>query len=236
VSDGWRIEERVAPPADLHASWPSVERNPSARAVARCRPTGTAVVLGSTQPPDVVAGGTGGIDVVRRRSGGGAVLVTPADPVWIDVWVPAADPLWTADVTGAFLWLGSTWGSALERLGLTGVVVQGSAPGACTRWSALVCFGGVGAGEVTVDARKVVGLAQRRTRHGAWFHGACVVHWDPTVLLGALALDRDERDAAAAGLAGAVAGVADAAVAQGSAVPPSADAVAGAFLDALTEQ
>jgi hypothetical protein len=235
VVDGWRIEERVATPAALHASWPSVARDPSTRAVARCLPTGTAVVLGSTQRPDVVADGAAGAKVVRRRSGGGAVLVTPDDPVWMDVWVPAGDPLWTADVTRAFAWLGGTWGSALERLGLTGVAVQGSAPGACTRWSTLVCFGGVGAGEVTVGGRKVVGLAQRRTRDGAWFHGACVVRWDPTVLLGALALDGDEREAATVGLAGAVTGVADAAAAQGDVGAPTADAVAGAFLDALDQ-
>ena len=68
---------------------------------------------------------------------------------------------------------------ARSALGLTGVDVQGAGPGACTRWSSLVCFGGVGAGEVTVDGRKVVGLAQRRTRHGAWFHGACVLPLGP---------------------------------------------------------
>jgi len=233
MPDPWRIEERVAPPADLTGSWPSVERDPTARAVARCRPTGTAVVVGSTQRHDPVAGGPVGVEVVRRRSGGGAVLVAPHDPVWIDVWVPVEDLLWTADVTDAFLWLGRTWGEALGRLGLTGVDVQGAAPGACTRWSGLVCFGGVGAGEVTVDGRKVVGLAQRRTRHGAWFHGACVVRWDPTVLLAALGLSGDEREAAARGLAGAVAGVADIGVAQGIDVPADADGVAGAFYEAL---
>ena len=63
---------------------------------------------------------------------------------------------------------------------------------------------------MTAGGRKVVGLAQRRTRHGAWFHSACIVHWDPTALLGALVLDDDERRAAAVGLAGAVTGVADA--------------------------
>ena len=42
-------------------------------------------------------------------------------------------------------------------------------------WATSVCFGGVGTGEVvTADGRKVVGLAQRRNRAGAWFHGACV--------------------------------------------------------------
>lgn len=233
MPDGWRIEERVAPAGDLHASWPSVVRQPETRAVARCRPTGTAVVLGSTQRPEVVAPAADRVGVVRRRSGGGAVLVSPDDPVWIDVWVPVGDPLWTADVTRAFAWLGAAWGSALESLGLTGVGVQGPEPGACTPWSTLVCFGGIGAGEVTVDGRKAVGLAQRRDRHGAWFHGACLLRWDPSDLLGALALDEDGRAAAATGLADAAVGVVDAALTQGRTPVPTADAVVGAFLDSL---
>lgn len=190
-------------------------------------------MLGSTQRPEVVVPGAGGLDVVRRRSGGGAVLVSPGDPVWMDVWLPVGDPLWTADVTRAFTWLGKAWASALESLGLTGVGVQGPEPGACTPWSSLVCFGGIGAGEVTVDGRKVVGLAQRRDRHGAWFHGACLLRWDPSVLLGALALDGDRRAAAGAELADAAVGAADAAVAQGGAPVPTADAVAAAFLGSL---
>ncbi len=203
------------------------------RAVARCRPTASAVVLGSTQRPDVVAAGAGGLDVARRRSGGGAVLVSPDDPVWMDVWVPVGDPLWTADVTRAFDWLGRAWGTALTSLGLTDVEVQGPRPGACTRWSSLVCFGGVAAGEVTVDGRKVVGLAQRRDRHGALFHGACVVRWESTALLGALALDGDGRSSAAADLAVAAGGVADVVEAQGRAPVPTADGVVDAFLASL---
>jgi lipoate-protein ligase A len=200
------------------------------------------VVLGSTQRSDVIDHngsdvvdpyGSDVIDVVRRRSGGGAVLVSPDDPVWIDLWVPAGDELWTTDVTRAFAWLGAAWGSAFGQLGLTGIEVQGPGPGPCTRWSSLICFGGVGAGEVTVDGRKVVGLAQRRDRRGAWFHGACLVRWDPTALLGALRFVGDERAAAAAGLSAAATGVADAAIAQGSASAPSADGITVAFLDAL---
>ena len=33
-----------------------------------------------------------------------------------------------------------------------------------TQWSRLVCFDGLGAGEVTVGGRKAVGISQRRTR------------------------------------------------------------------------
>ena len=174
-----------------------------------------------------------GVDVVRRRSGGGAVLVTPDDPVWIDVWVPLGDERWSADVTGAFGWLGAAWGATLTRLGLDGVEVQGSGPGVCTRWSSLVCFGGVGAGEVSVQGRKVVGLAQRRNRSGAWFHTACVRHWDAALLLEVLDLSPGERAAASEGLSGAVTGVADALEAVGR-TSPSGEEIAAALVDALS--
>jgi len=193
-------------------------------------------VLGSTQPADTVDAATAeaaGLAVVRRRSGGGAVLVTADDPVWIDVWVPAGDALWSADVTRAFAWVGQMWATALADLGLTGITVQGDGPGTCTRWASLVCFGGVGAGEVSVDGRKAVGLAQRRTRHGAWFHGACVLSWEPAPLLDALALEGDERAAAVSGLAHAVTGVADAAVAQGRVPVPTEAAVVSAVVGLL---
>ena len=68
----------------------------------------------------------------------------------------------------------------------------------------------MGTGEVvTADGRKVVGLAQRRNRAGAWFHGACVLRWDADPLVELLAMDAEERNAAVAGLAGAVVGAAE---------------------------
>lgn len=228
----WRIEMRVASASELHASWPSVDRDPTARAVACCRPISPAIVLGSTQSVVVVDPAAGaGFEIVRRRSGGGAVLVAPDDPVWIDAWVPSGDPLWSADVSGSFQWLGATWATALSRIGLADPLVQGPGPGACTRWSALVCFGGVGVGEVTVAGRKVVGLSQRRNRAGAWFHGACILRWDPDVLLGMLALTRDERVSASSDLADAATGVVDSA--DGSLAPPTPETVISAFLAAL---
>jgi len=229
------VEERTATPAELHASWPATDGDPGVRRIAVCRPTRTAVVVGSTQPVDVVdaeVARRAGIDIVRRRSGGGAVLVTPDDPVWVDVWLPAGDPRWSTDVTAAFGWVGTAWAAALERLGLDRVQVQGAGPGACTRWSSLVCFGGVGAGEVSVGGRKVVGLAQRRNRRGAWFHTACVRHWDPTLLLELLDLSPGERAAASEGLSGAVTGVVDESAGRSRGVVTAA-AVETAFLESL---
>jgi lipoate-protein ligase A len=138
------------------------------------------------------------------------VLVTPDDPVWVDAWLPVGDPLWRNDVGRAFDWLGETWTAALGRSGATGVSAHRGGYVTCTRWATTVCFGGVGTGEVvTADGRKVVGLAQRRNRHGAWFHGACYLHWDPTRLVDLLAWSAPERESATEGLAAAAVGVSD---------------------------
>jgi lipoate---protein ligase len=210
---GWVVDDRRGSAADMHGQWPTVDARPARRAVGLCSVTAPAVVLGSRQPASVVDVGrasAAGLAVARRRSGGGAVLVTPDDPVWIDVWVPSDDPLWCVDVGRAFDWLGETWARALERAGLPEVLVHRGGYASCTRWSSLVCFGGVGTGEcVAPDGRKVVGLAQRRNRFGAWFHGACVVSWDPRPLLDLLVLEPDERRTAVEDLACAGAGVTD---------------------------
>jgi lipoate-protein ligase A len=235
VPGEWLVDERVAAPAELHASWPAAEQDPGVKWLAVCHPTRPAIVLGSTQPSDVVdaeAARAAGIDVVRRRSGGGAVLVTPDDPVWVDLWLPVGDARWSADVTVAFGWVGAAWAAALDRVGLAGLEVQGSGPGACTRWTSLVCFGGVGAGEVSIGGRKVVGLAQRRNRSGVWFHTACVRHWDPRLLVEMLDLPPEQRAAAVDGLAGAVTGVADEVTARGRSAPSAADLFT-AFFDSL---
>ena len=231
----WLIDEREATPTELHASWPTAEQNPGLRRLAVCHPTRSAIVLGSTQSSVVVdaeVARAAGVDVVRRRSGGGAVVVTPEDPVWIDLWLPAGDARWSADVTDAFGWVGAAWADALGRVGLAGSEVQGSGRGACTRWSSLVCFGGVGAGEVTVEGRKVVGLAQRRNRSGAWFHTACIRHWDPAPLVEMLDLPSEVRAAAVVELAGAVTGAADEVTARGGRAPSAAD-LTSAFVDSL---
>ena len=201
---GWQVEERVGDAATLHGRWPSVAADPGRRTVAVCRVTETSVVLGSTQSDLVVDRArteTAGIAVVRRSSGGGAVLVTPDDPVWVDIWIPAGDPLWDRSVDRAFDWLGRAWVAALGRVGLTGTAAHQQGFVACTPWSSLVCFGGVGTGEVvTADGRKVVGLAQRRNRAGAWFQCACVVRWDPGRLVQLLDLDAAGRRSATASL------------------------------------
>jgi lipoate-protein ligase A len=220
MSGGWPVERMAGAAADFHARpLPSGgERLVTVLAAAR-----RALVLGSTQRDEVVDTGAvaaAGVDLVRRRSGGGAVLVDPSTTVWIDVDLPVGDPLWTDDVGRSFGWLGHAWAEALAALGLDAAVNPG---GMCTTpWSRLVCFAGLGPGEVTVGGVKAVGLAQRRTRHGARFQTAVNLVWDPAPLIGLLALDPAERARATTDLREAVV-----------AVPGPADRVVAAFLAAL---
>ena len=165
--------------------------------------TEVAVVIGSTQPESVVAPG---VNAVRRRSGGGAVLVEPGALVWVDVLVPAGDRLWEHDVGRAFAWLGRAWVAALADAGVAGAEVH-EGPLVTNGWSELVCFAGLGPGEVTVDGAKVVGMCQRRTRAGALFQCAALIDWQPRRMLDHLALDDDERERGRQELAAAARGL-----------------------------
>ena len=161
-----------------------------------------ALVLGSTQPVSVVDSGVAaaaGVDVVRRHSGGGAVLLRPGAVVWVDVLVPAGDPRWEPDVNRAFLWLGRAWAAAVADLGVEGAAVHEGAL-VRTRWSERVCFAGVGPGEVTVAGHKVVGISSRRRREGALFQCAALLEWDAAATAGLLLVPVAELSRVAVGL------------------------------------
>jgi lipoate---protein ligase len=175
------------------------------------RPT---LVLGSTQPGALVdreQADAAGVGVVRRRSGGGAVLLRPGETVWTDVFLPAGDALSDDDVGRAFGWVGRAWTAALAAVGVNGATVHEGRPRP-SPWAARVCFAGLGPGEVTVDGAKVVGISQRRTRAGALFQCGALVAWEPQPLLDVLALPAEDRAEAAAALAG---------VARGTGIEPS---------------
>ncbi len=141
----------------------------------------SALVLGSAQPSahiDAEACRVRGIELVRRRSGGGAVLLQPADVLWADVLLPRGHALWTSDVSLSAWWLGEAWVQALTGLGVSGLSVH-RGPMRRTEWSAHVCFAGTGGGEVMLGDHKVVGISQRRTRAGARFQCALYRHWRP---------------------------------------------------------
>jgi lipoate-protein ligase A len=199
---GWSVSHHRGGAGAFHAR---PLPDPAERALWWFEVERPALVLGSAQRFDVVdaaAASEAGVEVVRRHSGGGAVLVEPAGTVWLDVVLPAGDPLWEEDVGRAFHWLGRAWAAALVDAGLPAAVHLG--PLVRSEWSRLVCFAGLGPGEVTVDGRKVVGIAQRRTRSAARFQCAAVSRWEPGEIAGLLALDPHERRRLTADLTGAV--------------------------------
>jgi lipoate-protein ligase A len=137
------------------------------------QPDDTAVVLGSRQSPDIVDTAECarlGVGVVKRRSGGGAVLVVPGQLFWVDiVAAPGGAP---DDVRGSMLWAGEMWRRALMPfVGNGGELTVHAGAMVATPWSDLVCFAGLGPGEVSLDGRKLVGLSQRRTRNGIRIQG-----------------------------------------------------------------
>jgi lipoate-protein ligase A len=173
----WPVEHLTGGADDLHErdALNDPRRRVSVLAVDR-----GAMVLGSTQVLRVVdrdAARRLDAEIVRRRTGGGAVFLEPTQHVWIDVIIPSDDPLWRDDVAHAFGWIGRSWAAALADVGVAGTTVNDTAP--ChSVLGRLICFAGLGFGEVSTDHGKVVGLAQRRTRHGAWFQCTVLRRWD----------------------------------------------------------
>lgn len=106
----------------------------------------------------------------------------------MDVVVAADDPLWSDDVSSSAWWLGAVWVDALADVGVTGAVVHRGAL-CVNRWGRLVCFAGLGGGEVTLGegGPKVVGIAQRRGRWGARFQCSVPLQWDAERLVSLLA-------------------------------------------------
>lgn len=172
---------------------------------------GPTLVLGSTQPTELVgvaAMRDRKVELVRRRGGGGAVYLEPGRQLWLDAWIPRADPLWAADVSVAAEWVGTWWMEALAGTGQHGLDVH-AGRSVLGDLGDLVCFAGRGPGEVFTGVRKVVGLSQWRAREGALFSSCAYLHWDPAPLLALVYLDEAVRDRLARDLAPMAAGLGD---------------------------
>ncbi len=226
----WAVEVRRGSAAELHAASAASVAAPTVRKVVVNEVEAPALVLGSTQSPELLrpevrgAAETGaGPAVVRRRSGGGLVPLSPGAQLWVDVVVPAGDSVWNDDATLAARRAGRWWVDALVVEGADPELVRTDQdsrgrPANDRELGRVVCFAGIGPGEVEVAADdgiwwKTVGFSQRRTRHGAvlqclvprrWDHDTLVAALDPEVV--GAALVKDLRDAL---LVGASPGVGD---------------------------
>jgi len=135
------------------------------------------VLVDSLSPIDdrSMAGPT---EVCRRRSGGGLVALVPGNDLWIDVVLPAKSRLWLNDVGHAVDWLGRCWADAVASLLASAIQVEVHRGALRSRTAgSLVCFAGLGPGEVTVAGNKLVGISQRRTRTAARFQTVMTWSW-----------------------------------------------------------
>ena len=166
---------------DLHAE----------RSVWNVDITSPAIVLGSRQTEaelDLDACANDHVEIVRRRSGGGMVFLSPGKQMWLDVVIPKDDRLWIDDVGRAAWWLGDVWLAAIESLVTarkTNAYVhrQDLVRG---KYGDRVCFSGAGPGEVmTLDdagnPAKIVGISQRRTGDLARFQCTMYLQWEPAL-------------------------------------------------------
>ncbi len=210
AADDWRVlpVETAAPRALLDAGLELLEglvEDP--RPVLRWyRSTSTAIVLGRGQRLPAAADGgsghrSGSVEVISRHSGGGAVLLDPS-LLSLDVILPPGHPLLAGDLTAVFDRVGRAWQRALTDLGVEGLSVHSGPATARRRGTererllAAVCYATVSHGEVVVGGRKLVGLAQRRRRHGALVQCGLLRRWNPGPLLAALGADPHDAEIA----------------------------------------
>ncbi len=175
----WRIQHHAGDVGAFHARDIPVDH----RTATFFRADSPTLVLGSSQRHESVddeAARQLGVDVVRRRSGGGGVLLWPDEFVWLDLEIPAGDALWSNDIGHSMWWVGELWRAALADSEPRATVYQGRMQR--TRWSSDVCFAGTGPGEVLVDSAKLVGISQRRTRQAARFQTMAHLRWRPEVV------------------------------------------------------
>jgi lipoate-protein ligase A len=177
----WHVAHRKGTAGDLH-----VLDLPVGRSINVMMPTSPALVLGSTQLSSLIDTQTAtaaGVDVCQRRTGGGVVFVHPEHSVWLDIVIPRDDRLWVDDVSRSSSWLGKAFVAALTSCDVTDISVYS---GDMMRGDigAVVCFASAAPGEVFVSTsnaqEKVVGISQRRGRHGARFQCILYRRWAPS--------------------------------------------------------
>jgi lipoate-protein ligase A len=107
-----------------------------------------------------------GVEVVRRVTGGGAVL--HAGDLTYAVVAPADGPDLPSDLRGSYEWIRARLVEGLARAGLAARASR--AREGADRLE--LCFAGATGYEIELDGEKLVGSAQRRTRRAFLQHGS----------------------------------------------------------------
>ena len=147
--------------------------------------------LGRNQPledVDQAACRAAGVDVVRRPTGGLAVLHT--DELTYSAILEQSDPRAEGGVTESYRRLSEGLLTGLHLLGVDASRSLGREPPSDPT---AVCFEMPSNYEIVVGERKLVGSAQWRSRGGVLQHGSLPLHGDLARIVDYLALSHDER-------------------------------------------
>jgi len=137
-----------------------------------------------------------GIDLVRRPTGGRAILHT--DELTYSVVAPQDDPRVAGEIVESYRRLCQGLLAGLRMLGLD-AVQAGRKPSKPKTLSA-ACFDAPSDYEITVQGKKLVGSAQARRRGVVLQHGALPLLGDVTRIVDVLNLPEDEQEAFRAAL------------------------------------
>lgn len=150
--------------------------------------------LGRNQPLADVDGQAcraAGVDVVRRPTGGRAILHT--DELTYSVALLQTDPRAAGDILTSYRCLSVGLLAGLRRLGLE--AAQSAGKSKAPDDPSAVCFEVPSNYEITVGSRKLVGSAQWRVRGGLLQHGTLPLQGDITRIVTYLTFSEAERQA-----------------------------------------
>jgi len=126
--------------------------------------------------------GDAGVGVVRRVTGGGAVL-HGGDLTYA---IAAPETALPPGLRATYQLVGAALRGALSALGIDAQPASGAVP--TRRRGSFDCFSEAAGDELCAEGRKLVGSAQRRARGGVLQHGSIRVYPDPALLRAAAGL------------------------------------------------
>jgi len=121
---------------------------------------------------DLDACGRAGVEVVQRPTGGRAILHW--EEITYAIVAPSSDPRFGASLAESHARIGDCLAAGLQTLGIEAALSRPALdPG--RRLLRAPCFASPGRAELLVRGRKLLGSAQRRTRHAFLQHGSLLV-------------------------------------------------------------
>jgi lipoate-protein ligase A len=148
--------------------------------------------LGRRQPldgVDLARCRADGVDVVRRPTGGWAILHT--DELTYSIAAPGDDPRTTGAILDAYRKLSAGLVAGIQRLGADAAMNPEDPFGVHNTSAA--CFEVPSAYEITASGRKLMGSAQTRSQGRVLQHGSLPLHGDIARVARYLAYEREEE-------------------------------------------